>query len=215
MFPYKYIAIEGNIGAGKTSLAHILSTKYNAEIALEEFADNSFLAQFYQNPERWAFPLELSFLAERYQQLKQKQDEVAASGGVLVTDYLFEKSLLFAKVNLAGNEMELFNRFYSLMRPTLKSPDIVLYLSRSTDALMNNIRKRGRDFEKEISSEYLTKVSAQYESHLKQEKAVPVLFIESDDLDFVNRGEDLRFILDLLNLKHIDGVKLIKGSSIK
>ena len=211
MFPYKYIAIEGNIGAGKTSLAQILSTKYNAELALEEFADNSFLTQFYQNPERWAFPLELSFLAERYQQLKQKQDEQTTNGGMLVTDYLFEKSLLFAQVNLAGNELELFNRFYSLMKPTLKYPDLVLYLARSTDALMNNIRKRGRDFEKEISQDYLTKVTAQYELHLRQEKAMPVLFIESDDLDFVNRGEDLRFILELLNFKHPNGVKLLKA----
>ncbi len=210
MFPYKYIAIEGNIGAGKTSLARILSTVYNAELALEEFADNSFLGKFYQNPERWAFPLELSFLAERYQQLKQKQDEREVSNGTLVTDYLFEKSLLFAKVNLADNELELFKRFYSLMKPNLKSPDLVIYLSRSTDALVNNIRKRGRDFEKEISSEYLSKVTAQYEAHLKPEKSLPVLFIKSDQLDFVNRNEDLRFIIDQISIKHADGISVLE-----
>jgi len=210
MFPYKYIAIEGNIGAGKTSLARILSTIYNAELALEEFADNSFLAQFYQNPERWAFPLELSFLAERYQQLKQKQDDHVAQSGMLVTDYLFEKSLLFAQVNLEKSEMELFKRFYSLMKPNLTTPDIVLYLSKTTDLLISNIRKRGRDFEKDISSDYLAKVTVEYEKHLKQEQLFPVLFIESDELDFVNRGEDLRFILELLNSEHTNGVKLMK-----
>ena len=210
MFPYKYIAIEGNIGAGKTSLANIVSTIYNAELVLEEFAANTFLAQFYQNPERWAFPLELSFLAERYQQLKQKQDEQMAKDGMLVTDYLFEKSLLFAQVNLAGNELELFNRFYSLMKPTLKAPDLVIYLARSTDALINNIQKRGRDFEKEISIDYLSNVSAQYLVPLRQEQAMPVLFIESDDLDFVNRSGDLRFIMELLTVKHADGFSLIK-----
>lgn len=209
MFPYKYIAIEGNIGAGKTSLAQILAAKYNAALVLEEFADNSFLAQFYQHPERWAFPLELSFLAERYQQLKQKQDEQKANGGVLVTDYLFEKSLLFAQVNLQHNELELFKRFYSLMKPTLKSPDLVLYLSRTTKALINNIRKRGRDFEKEISSEYLSKVSAQYQTYLKEQKEIPVLFIESDDLDFVNSNEDLRYIMNLLHLNHNKGTAIL------
>ena len=205
MFPYKYIAIEGNIGAGKTSLAQILATKYNAELVLEEFADNSFLAQFYQHPERWAFPLELSFLAERFQQLKQQQEEQALKGGVMVTDYLFEKSLLFAQVNLQGNELELFNRFYSLMKPSLKLPDIVLYLSRSTDALISNISKRGRDFEKKISSDYLSKVSAQYQSYLKAQTAVPVLFIQSDELDFVNHSEDLLYIINLLNHQHQSG----------
>lgn len=210
MLPYKYIAIEGNIGAGKTSLAQILATKYNAELALEEFADNTFLTQFYQNPERWAFPLELSFLAERYQQLKQKQDEQIATGGMLVTDYLFEKSLLFAQVNLQGNELELFNRFYSLMKPNLKAPDLILYLSRSTDTLIKNIRKRGRDFEKEISIDYLMKVTRQYESYLKQEQSIPVLFIESDHLDFVNIAEDLRFILDILTQQHLTGLKIVR-----
>ncbi len=210
MLSYKYIAIEGNIGAGKTSLAQILATKYNAELALEEFVDNTFLTQFYQNPERWAFPLELSFLAERYQQLKQKQDEQIAIGGMLVTDYLFEKSLLFAQVNLQGNELELFNRFYSLMKPNLKAPDLILYLSRSTDTLINNIRKRGRDFEKEISMDYLIKVTHQYESYLKQEQSIPVLFIESDHLDFVNIAEDLRFILDILAQQHHPGLKIVK-----
>ena len=209
MFPYKYIAIEGNIGAGKTSLAQILATKYNAELALEEFADNTFLAQFYQNPERWAFPLELSFLAERYQQLKQKQDQQTATGGMLVTDYLFEKSLLFAQVNLQGGELELFNRFYSLMKPNLKTPDLVLYLARSTNALINNIRKRGRDFEKDISIDYLSKVSVQYQDHLKQQHAIPVLFVESDTLDFVNRSEDLRYIIALLSSKHNNGVAML------
>ena len=109
--PYRFIAVEGNIGAGKTSLASILSTRYNSILALEEFADNSFLPQFYLQPERYAFPLELSFLAERYQQLRSKIDESLVQDSILVSDYLFEKSLLFAQVNLNGDEFKLFSRF--------------------------------------------------------------------------------------------------------
>ncbi len=209
MFPYKYIAVEGNIGAGKTSLAQILATKFNAELVLEEFADNTFLAQFYLQPERWAFPLELSFLAERYQQLKVKLDAQNRDGGVLVSDYLFEKSLLFAQVNLQDNELALFKRFYSMMQPNLKTPDLVLYLSKKTETLIGNIQKRGRDFEQDITSDYLAKVSAQYEAYLKEQQSMAVLFINSDHLDFVNKSDDLMFIMDLLTREYQKGTKFI------
>ncbi len=209
MFPYKYIAVEGNIGAGKTSLAQILATKFNAELVLEEFADNTFLAQFYLQPERWAFPLELSFLAERYQQLKVKLDAQNRDGGVLVSDYLYEKSLLFAQVNLQDNELSLFKRFYSMMQPNLKTPDLVLYLSKKTETLIGNIQKRGRDFEQDITSDYLAKVSAQYEAYLKEQQSMAVLFINSDHLDFVNKSDDLMFIMDLLTREYQKGTKFI------
>lgn len=209
MFPYRYIAIEGNIGAGKTSLAQIISTKYNTHLVLEEFAENTFLTQFYQNPERWAFPLELSFLAERYQQLKQRQDEAKSDNAKLVSDYIFEKSLLFAKVNLQPQEWELFNRFYLIMKPNLNPPDLVIYLARSPQALIKNIQKRGRDFEQAINTVYLDKVTLQYEKYLQEQQQFPVLFIQSDELDFVNRADDLRYILSLLGQKHEKGVVML------
>jgi deoxyguanosine kinase len=206
IIPYRFIAVEGNIGAGKTSLASILAHRYHAVLALEEFADNTFLPQFYANPERYAFPLELSFLAERYQQLKQQIDESRASGRLLVADYLFEKSLLFASVNLAENELKLFTRFYDLMKPTLIQPDLIIYLDKTTESLSNNINKRGRSFEKEISSLYLHKVTGAYHQHLATIRDIPVLFFESDEMDFVNDPAHLKFILSQVEHRRSAGL---------
>lgn len=196
---YQYIVVEGNIGAGKTSLANILANKFNADSVLESFAENTFLPQFYENPERFAFPLEMSFLAERYQQLKNEQDRAEKNGNLLVGDYLFEKSLLFAQVNLQGAELELFTRFYHLINPTLKTPDVILYLHRSTDALLKNIAQRGRTYEQSIKGDYLEKLSQRYLSHLLSIENQSIILVESDAIDFVHKSEDLLFILDLLS----------------
>jgi deoxyadenosine/deoxycytidine kinase len=196
---YQYIVIEGNIGAGKTSLANILATKFNAHAVMESFAENTFLPQFYENPERFAFPLEMSFLAERYQQLKSEQDHAKKNKELLVGDYLFEKSLLFAQVNLQGAELELFTRFYHLINPTLKTPDVILYLHRSTEALLKNIAHRGRTYEKSIKGDYLEKLSQRYLAHLLSIENQNIILIESDSLDFVHNSEDLLFILDHLS----------------
>lgn len=196
---YQYIVVEGNIGAGKTSLANILANKFNADSVLESFAENTFLPQFYENPERFAFPLEMSFLAERYQQLKNEQDRAEKNGNLLVGDYLFEKSLLFAQVNLQGAELELFTRFYHLINPTLKTPDVILYLHRSTDALLKNIAQRGRTYEQSIKGDYLEKLSQRYLSHLLSIENQNIILVESDAIDFVHKSEDLLFILDLLS----------------
>lgn len=204
--PYKYIAVEGNIGAGKTSLASIIAHRHNAVLALEEFAENTFLPQFYQQPERYAFPLELSFLAERYHQLKQKMEESSSNDQILITDYLFEKSLLFARVNLQGEELKLFSTFFKMMIPTLQQPELIIYLDKSTPALSKNISKRGRSFEKEISEDYLQNVSDSYHQHLQTIKDIPVLFFESDDIDFVNDHAHLKFILAQLEHKRSAGL---------
>jgi deoxyguanosine kinase len=204
--PYQFIAVEGNIGAGKTSLASIFANRYNAVLALEEFADNTFLPQFYQQPDRYAFPLELSFLAERYQQLKQRMDESREQGRTLVTDYVFEKSLLFAQVNLQGDELKLFSKFFEMMSPTLQQPDIIIYLDKTTQALSRNINKRGRSFEKEISEIYLQRVTESYHRYLEQVRNIPVLFFESDDMDFVSDHAHLKFILSQLEHKRSAGL---------
>lgn len=202
LYPYSYIVIEGNIGAGKTSLAKILANKYNTDLVLEQFADNTFLSQFYERPEQFAFPLEMSFLAERYRQIKRHQAEAQKNNTVLISDYLFEKSVLFAKVTLSGAELELFNTFYELINPTLHKPDLILYLHKKTETLLSNIKKRGRSFEKEIPADYLDKISASYLSHLQSIKNQKVIILESDEIDFVNNPSHLRIILDLLLVDH-------------
>ncbi len=200
--PYQYIAIEGNIGAGKTSLAKILSTKFNASLVLEEFAENTFLPQFYENPERFAFPLEMSFLAERFQQIASEQRKAFDKGQLLIGDYIFEKSLLFARVNLKGAEMNLFNRFYDLIAKDLQKPDLILYLHKKTDLLLENINLRGRSYEKSIPAEYLDQVSEKYLNYLQSLENQRVIILKSDQLDFVNVHNDLLYILDLLQNDH-------------
>jgi deoxyadenosine/deoxycytidine kinase len=208
--PYSYIAIEGNIGAGKTSLAKIVSNKFNADLVMEEFAENTFLPQFYENPDRFAFPLEMSFLAERYQQLKQQQEISFASKKLLVTDYIFEKSLLFAQVNLKGHELELFKKFFNLINNSLRKPDLILYLNKSTPQLLDNISKRGRNYEKSIPSNYLDKITEQYLEHLNSIKDERILILDSNNIDFVGDSTQLRIILELLNERHPSAVKHIK-----
>jgi len=201
-FPYKFISIEGNIGAGKTSLAKILATKFNASLVLEEFAENTFLPQFYEQPERFAFPLEMSFLAERFQQIKSEQKKAEENGQLLIGDYIFEKSLLFARVNLKGAELDLFSKFYKLISADLYQPDLILYLNKSTDLLLKNIALRGRDYEKSIPANYLNQVSKQYTNYLQSLNNQKVIILESDHLDFVNEHKDLSFILELLKEEH-------------
>lgn len=200
--PYKYIAIEGNIGAGKTSLAKILATKFNSALVLEEFAKNTFLPQFYEHPERFAFPLEMSFLAERFQQVLGEQKKAQEKNQLLIGDYIFEKSLLFARVNLKGAEMQLFSKFYELIAKDLRKPDLILYLHKETDLLLNNINLRGRSYEKSIPADYLEQVSQQYLSHLQSIDNQRIIILKSDQLDFVNEHNDLMYILDLLKDNH-------------
>lgn len=193
--PYSYIAIEGNIGAGKTSLAKILSAKFNSHLVLEEFADNTFLSQFYQHPERFAFPLEMSFLAERYQQMLTAQTLAESQGALLISDYIFEKSMLFAMVNLRDHELSLFRRFYDMINARLRSPDLLVFLHKSTPSLQKNINQRGRSYEQQIPDEYLNGLNAQYEQYLKTRTDTRVLYILSDELDFVNNHQHLQQLL--------------------
>jgi deoxyadenosine/deoxycytidine kinase len=208
--PYSYIAIEGNIGAGKTSLAKIFSGIYKTDLVLEEFADNTFLPQFYENPDRFAFPLEMSFLAERYQQLKARQESSIKNNKVLISDYLFEKSMLFANVNLKGNELDLFRKFFELINKNLRQPDLILYLNKSTEELQKNINTRGRTYEQNIPSGYLDRITKQYHQHLSESPSIPVLFVESDEIDFIENSSDLRFLLELIQNENNIGFRKIQ-----
>src|SRR5579883_2887812 len=152
---YRYIAIEGNIGAGKSSLANLLAKHFNARLILEEFADNTFLPKFYQDAERYAFPLELSFLADRYKQLKQISLSQDLFDQKIVSDYLFTKSKLFARINLNEAEYELFQKVFDIINPNLPNPDLLIYLNAPVSRLQQQIQKRGRAYEQNISKEYL------------------------------------------------------------
>lgn len=184
MFRHKYIVIEGNIGAGKTTLAEMLSVKFNARLVLESFAENTFLRQFYKDPERFAFPLEMSFMADRFQQLK-RMAEAKSENEIIISDYFFDKCLLFARVNLKPAELKLFENFFGLLKDQLPSPDLLVFLKKDVDHLKKNINRRGRDFEKNIGDKYLHDINAEYNKHLGSLGAGKVLNIDTRELDFV------------------------------
>ncbi|MBL0342130.1 MAG: deoxynucleoside kinase [Bacteroidetes bacterium] len=194
---YKYIVIEGNIGAGKTSLATKLSEDIGGRLVLEEFAENSFLPKFYQNPSKYAFPLELSFLAARYKQLNyifKNQDNRTVIG-----DYHFHKSLLFATSNLDEAELQLYLSFFELIEPSIPEPELLIFLNRDLKHLQENISKRDRDYEKEISHTYLEKIESGYKNLLSEHPFSKVLKVECNDLDFINNKNHYKTIIDLIN----------------
>src|SRR3954462_10806348 len=159
---YNFVTIEGNIGAGKTTLTHLLSKHFNARLILEEFADNPFLSKFYENPGQYAFPLELFFMAERYKQLKELLHTTDLFQSVTVSDYLFTKCLLFAKVNLSMEEFRLYQKLFDIIHQQLLQPDLLIYLHAPVQKLQQNIRKRNRPYEQEISDEYLFNIQETY-----------------------------------------------------
>ena len=180
---YNFITIEGNIGAGKTTLAHLLSKHLNARLILEEFADNPFLPKFYENQQQYAFPLELFFMAERYKQLKDLLQTKDMFQNVTISDYLFTKCLLFAKVNLAEDEFLLYQKLFEIINPQLVQPDLLIYLHAPVSKLKENIRKRNRAYEQAIASEYLFTLQETYTQYIKQHN-IKTLFIDASSADF-------------------------------
>lgn len=187
---YNYIAIEGNIGSGKTSLANRITAQYNAKIVLERFAENPFLPKFYQDKERYAFPLEMSFLADRYQQLMDDLAQFDLFKNCIVSDYYMFKSLIFAQVTLAKDEYTLYRKMFDVLYKEITKPDIYVYLYQNTDRLLANIKKRGRDYEQNITSEYLEKVHQGYLNFIKTQPSLNTLIIDISELDFVNNEDD-------------------------
>lgn len=195
MLPFRYLVIEGNIGAGKTSLAHLLAQRFNGDLLLEEFAENTFLPQFYIDPDRFAFPLEMSFMAERYGQLKEIF-ETRDNARTVISDFLFNKSLLFARVNLKQDEFRLFENFFNLIQQFIPKPDLLVYLKKDVILLKKNIDKRGREFEKEIKGEYLKNINESYDQFIDSNDDVNKLVINSNDIDFVLNEKDFEIIVD-------------------
>jgi len=197
---YNYIAIEGNIGAGKTSLATKIASDFNAKLILERFKDNPFLPKFYKDQARYAFPLEMSFLADRYQQLLEDITQFDLFKDCVVADYDAYKSLIFAKVTLADEEFNLYKKLFQLMHKELAKPDIYIYLYQNTDRLLENIKKRGRSFEKGIEPEYLQKINDGYFEFIKTQPSEKVKIIDVSEMDFVkNRQDYLHLLREILN----------------
>jgi len=195
---YNYIAIEGNIGAGKTTLASKIAEDFNAKIILERFADNPFLPKFYEDNERFAFPLEMSFLADRYQQLSDDLAQFDLFKNFIVSDYYIFKSLIFAQVTLQKEEYFLYRKMFDIMYKEISKPDIYIYLYQNTPRLIENIKKRGRDYEQNIASEYLDKIHQGYATFIKTEEHLNTLIIDVSDKDFLKNPEDYKYVIDLI-----------------
>jgi deoxyguanosine kinase len=206
---YKFIAIEGNIGAGKTTLATKLSRNYNTRLILEQFAENPFLPKFYAEPEKHAFPLELSFLAERYQQLKTELTKQDIFKPVIISDYYFLKSLIFAKANLGEDEYGLYSKLFHIVNDSLPKPDLFVYLYHDVNRLQENIKKRGRSYEQNISDEYLMKIQSAYFDFIKQLNNLRVLIIDVNNIDFANNAAHYKQITEIVNQPYNIGITRI------
>jgi len=205
---YHFITIEGNIGAGKTTLSHLLAKKYNARLILEAFADNPFLSKFYENPKQYAFPLELFFMAERYKQLKELIHTKDLFQSVTVTDYLFTKCLLFAKVNLPEEEFRLYQKLFEIIHQQIPQPEILIYLHVPVNKLQMNIRKRNRPYEQSIPDEYLFKIQETYTNYIKQHN-LKTLFVDASNADFLGNEKHLQVITDALEKDHEYGQRYL------
>lgn len=198
---YNYIAIEGNIGAGKTTLVNKIADDFNAKTVLERFADNPFLPKFYEDQMRFAFPLEMSFLADRYQQISDDLAQFDLFKDFIVADYHIFKSLIFAKVTLTEDEYRLYRKLFEIIYKEMKKPDLYIYLYQNTERLLQNIKLRGRDYEQNITTEYLDKINHGYLDYIKSQPELNVLIIDVSDRDFVRNQHDYTFILEQIRLK--------------
>jgi deoxyguanosine kinase len=205
---YKYITIEGNIGAGKTTLAQMLQKELGANLILEQFADNPFLPKFYADKDKYSFPLELSFLAERFKQLKEMLNTRDLFNQFTVSDYLFIKSKLFAKVNLQEDEYKLYETIFDIIYLNLPKPDLIIYLHTPLSKLKSNIKLRGREYEQNIEDEYLMDLQNAYLQLLKSEQ-FKTLIIDTTQIDFVKNPEQFQKIMNQLDKDYENGVHFI------
>ncbi len=198
-----FLVIEGNIGAGKTSLTKLLANKLNARTILERFKDNPFLPKFYQDPERYAFQVETSFLIDRYWQLKDEIfDARELFTNMIIADYYFPKSIIFAKKTLKDDEFRLFRNIFDIIYKNIPKPDLYVYLHLKPENLLENIRKRGREYERNITAEYLKKIEKSYFEFFKEEKNIPFLIIDTNNLDFVHNKKDFDTIYQIIFAKN-------------
>src|ERR1700712_1055489 len=201
---YNFITVEGNIGAGKTTLANLLSKHFKARLILEEFADNPFLPKFYASPEQYAFPLELFFMAERYKQLKDLLQTKDMFQTITISDYLFTKCLLFAKVNLPDEEFRLYQKLFEITNQQIIQPEILIYLHSPVNKLQENIKKRNRSYEQSIPNDYLFSLQETYTAYIKQHH-IKTLFVDASNADFIGNDAHFKAIVDALDKEYDEG----------
>jgi len=206
---YNFIAIEGNIGAGKTSLATRISEDFNAKLILEQFEDNSFLPKFYEDPDKYAFPLEMSFLASRFQQLKDQLGPQDLFKSFTISDYFIAKSLIFAQKTLGEDEYTLYTRFFNIVYQQLPKPDLFIFLHLETSKLQNNIKLRGREYERNIQDDYLNKIKEGYFDFIRQQPDMRILLLDTNNLDFVHNNEDYLKIVKVIDKEYTKGIHRI------
>ncbi|MCD4746321.1 MAG: deoxynucleoside kinase [Bacteroidales bacterium] len=206
---YNYIAIEGNIGAGKTSLAKMIANQFNAKLILEQFEDNSFLPKFYKDPSKYAFPLEMSFLADRYHQLKELLTLRDLFKTFTISDYFINKSLIFAKKTLQNDEFSLYVKLFDIINASLPKPDLLVYLYMDVDNLKKNILKRGRSYEKNIEISYLEKIQSGYLDYIKQQKNMRILILNTNNIDFINNNKEYKDIINILSNEYTQEIHRI------
>ncbi len=203
----QYIVIEGNIGAGKSSLVDLLSKDTGARVVLEQYADNPFLPKFYSNPEKYSFPLELSFLAGRYRQLNEKVTQPDLFQTLTIADYYFVKSLIFARITLGDDEYNLYRQLFDIIWQSIPMPSLYVYLHSSVDRVMRNIKMRGREYEQNIDPEYLKRVQQSYLDYFKTASRFPIVVIDTTNLDFVHNADDYQKVKSaILDHEYPNGV---------
>lgn len=206
-FHNKYIIIEGNIGAGKTSLASKIAEQFSGKLILEQFHDNPFLPKFYEDKDRYSFPLELSFLAARYKQLNKEITSTDLFKSFTIADYYFVKSLIFARSTLPEDEYNLYRQLFDIIYQQLPLPNLYIFLHAKTDRLLNNIKLRGREYEQEISDTYLKQINESYFQYFKTENRFPILILDTSNIDFVQNKLDYNKIIALIsNSKFKNGI---------
>lgn len=209
MIPYNYIVIEGCIGAGKTTLAKMIGGEFRAEQVLEQFNENPFLAKFYADPVHYAFPVEMTFLMERYRQLKKLLSERDLFTDFVVGDYFIDKCVIFSRNNLLPDEYNLYRSVFDVLSSYLPKPDIILYLYSDIPRLLRNIAGRGREYEKSISADYLEHIQQSYLTYFKEHADMPVLLLEASKLDFVQNPDDYSKVKALIKTSYPAGVHRI------
>ncbi len=206
IFPYHYICIEGNIGSGKTSFCELLAKRYEVELILEQFSDNPFLPHFYENPARYALPVELFFMTERYNQLTERLNSGHLFSPLIIADYFFDKTRLFARNNLNEMEFKLFQQIYETLAPQLPRPDIVFYIHRPVEQLKDQITQRGRQIEQQITPQYLRSIQDVYFDYFRMGTDYPVVIVNAENLHFTESEEDFQKLFQLLEKKYHKGV---------
>ncbi len=209
-FPYQYIAIEGNIGAGKTTFCQMLERDFGCKIILEQFADNPFLPYFYENPERYAFSVELFFMTERHKQLQENLGQQDLFQQLIVSDYYFIKTLLFARHTLSTEEYRLFQRLFNILNTSFPKPELLVYLHRSPENLLQNIQNRGREYERNITPDYLLRIQEAYFDFFKKTNAFPIVIIDLEDVAFWHQPKAYNQLIQHLQQTYLPGVYHLK-----